>query len=74
MSDHDKSEQVLRKLNPGMAFQHEKTERSSVTTRWGVEWDEMMIARDIMQNFYDANRKQIHEITVSVTSLAHVLR
>lgn len=29
---------------------------SSVTTSWCVDWNETNIARDFMQNFFDANR------------------
>jgi hypothetical protein len=46
-------------------LQHEKTVVSSVTTSWGVEWDEELVARDLMQNFFDANRDQVSEIKVT---------
>jgi hypothetical protein len=42
------------------------TERSSVTSAWGVDWDEELIARDLMQNFFDANRKQLDKVVVAV--------
>lgn len=35
---------------------------SSVTTAWGVAWDEGMIARDLLQNFFDANRNALDEV------------
>ncbi|HZZ26683.1 MAG TPA: hypothetical protein VFE46_01645 [Pirellulales bacterium] len=37
---------------------------SSVTTAWGVDWDETLIARDLMQNFFDANRERLEEVVV----------
>jgi hypothetical protein len=46
-------------------LQHEKTVVSSVTTSWGVDWDEELVARDLMQNFFDANREQVSEIKVT---------
>ena len=39
---------------------------SSVTTAWGVDWDERLIARDLMQNFFDANRAALREVRVTV--------
>ena len=36
-----------------------------MTTNWGVNWSEPLIARDVMQNFYDANRDRISEIRVT---------
>ena len=36
----------------------------AVTTAWGVDWDEIYIARDVMQNFFDANRDCLNEIRV----------
>ena len=47
------------------------TERSAVTTAWGVDWSEELIARDLMQNFFDANRKQLDKIDVKA-SAGHV--
>ncbi len=43
---------------------HLETLTSSVTTAWGVDWPEDYIARDLMQNFFDANRKQLDRIEV----------
>lgn len=39
---------------------------SSITTFWGVKWDQEFIARDLMQNFYDANRLCLDEVQVNV--------
>jgi hypothetical protein len=41
---------------------------SSVTTSWGVNWDEEFIARDLLQNFFDANRDRLPEVKVTVES------
>jgi hypothetical protein len=40
-------------------------EMSAVTSAWGVDWSEELIARDLMQNFFDANRKQLDKIVVT---------
>lgn len=48
-----------------LSFVHSRT--SSVTTSWGVDWDEEFIARDLMQNFFDANRHCLAEVKVEVT-------
>lgn len=48
-------------------LQHTKTITSSVTTAWGVDWDEEFVARDLMQNFFDANRERIQEITIETS-------
>ncbi len=45
-------------------LRHKKTLVSSVTTSWGVDWDEQLIARDLMQNFFDADRTRVGEIQV----------
>src|SRR5207247_66860 len=50
----------LRGLTPA------KTLTSAVTTAWGVAWDEEYIARDLMQNFFDANRDRLDEVRVEV--------
>jgi len=39
---------------------------SSVTTKWGVNWDEEMISRDILQNFRDNNLDNIDGIEINV--------
>jgi hypothetical protein len=46
------------------AIRPDKTQSSAVTTAWGVDWDEEAIARDIMQNFFDANRHSIDEVSI----------
>lgn len=43
-----------------------RTLTSAVTTSWGVDWDEEFIARDLMQNFFDANRDRLGEVRVDV--------
>jgi hypothetical protein len=48
-------------------LQHERTVVSSVTTSWGVDWDEELVARDLMQNFFDANRDQVADVAVTTT-------
>jgi len=47
-------------------LEYQKTLTSSVTTAWGVHWNEDNIARDLMQNFYDANRGNLSEVKVKV--------
>ena len=61
------SMKVLQELCVGEYLKHQRTETSSVTTAWGVEWDESFIARDIMQNFFDANRGSLSEVRVEET-------
>jgi hypothetical protein len=39
-----------------------RTVESAVTTAWGVRWNEMQIARDVLQNFYDANRENLQAV------------
>lgn len=46
----------------GENLRHTKT----LTSAWGVDWDEVYIARDIMQNFFDANRGQLTDVAVKV--------
>lgn len=41
---------------------------SSVTTAWGVAWSEAMIARDLMQNFFDANRGALDQVRTKTWS------
>ena len=43
-----------------------KTVESSVTTAWGVNWSHDYIARDILQNFRDANLKEIDKIEIQI--------
>lgn len=42
-----------------------RTVESAVTTAWGVHWNEMQIARDVLQNFYDANNNQLDRVEVT---------
>lgn len=44
---------------------HKEALTSSVTTSWGVDWNPDYIARDLIQNFFDANRGQVEEIKVT---------
>ncbi len=41
------------------------TETSNVTTAWGVKWSEDMIARDLLQNFFDSNKNNVEAIKTS---------
>jgi hypothetical protein len=50
---------------PGTNCTFIRTVESVVTTAWGVHWNEMQIARDVMQNFYDANKDQLDKVKVS---------
>ena len=43
---------------------YQKSVESSVTTSWGVNWDSDYIARDILQNFRDANLNEIEKVKV----------
>lgn len=62
--NHHESEALLGKLGFG-DLHHKRTERSSVTTAWGVNWNEELVARDLMQNFFDADRKRVDDIKVT---------
>ncbi len=57
---------ALQKHLPGSTCILERTEKSAVTTAWGVRWNEMQIARDVVQNFYDANRQNLEAVKVTV--------
>ena len=61
------SQAKLKKWGIGQDVEPVKTMTSSVTTAWGVDWDEESIARDLMQNFFDANRDQIDRVKVEAT-------
>ncbi len=50
---------------PGTTCTFIRTAESSVTTAWGVHWNEMQIARDVLQNFYDANKDQLDKVEVT---------
>ena len=63
------SEYSLRSLRAatvgkGLTFLDSRT--SCVTTSWGVDWNEEFIARDLWQNFFDANRHCLSRIKVAV--------
>ena len=64
--DWQKSQEKLNQLNIGGSLEYQETLTSSVTTSWGVEWDEELIARDIMQNFFDANRDRLSDIDINI--------
>jgi hypothetical protein len=59
---------VLERLGLAKDLRHTTSKTSSVTTGWGVDWDDGLIARDMMQNFYDANRERLPEVTVTVNN------
>jgi hypothetical protein len=50
---------------PGTTCTFIRTVESAVTTAWGVHWNEMQIARDVLQNFYDANKNQLDNVKVT---------
>jgi hypothetical protein len=50
---------------PGTTCTFVRTVESAVTTAWGVHWNEMQIARDVLQNFYDANKDQLDKVKVT---------
>jgi hypothetical protein len=55
---------ALKQTSGNLTFAGSK--ESNVTTSWGVEWDEQYIARDILQNFYDANKDEVDKINISI--------
>jgi hypothetical protein len=55
---------VLGRWEIRTQLRHERTLTSAVTTAWGVNWDELYIARDLMQNFFDANRNCLDDVLV----------
>ena len=57
---------TLEQLQVCKDLRHEQTLTSAVTTGWGVNWSEEYIARDIMQNFFDANRDCLSKVRVDV--------
>ena len=65
-----KSKQVvqnaLTQLGVTCGFSLERELTSAVTTSWGVAWNVEYIARDLMQNFYDANRDSVKDVEVKV--------
>ena len=61
-----KSKRALLDLPSVTSAKLLESHNSSVTTAWGVNWGEDYIARDILQNFRDANKENINGIEVSV--------
>ena len=70
MALEDKKIEIYKNLLLGISgvteAKYSKTVESSVTTSWGVNWDHDYIARDILQNFRDANLKEIDKIDIKV--------
>ncbi len=64
--DWKKSLKALTDAEIGGELTHLDSRTSSVTTSWGVNWDENYIARDLMQNFFDANRDRLGQVQVLV--------
>ena len=60
------SQKILADHQIGKNLIHLYSRTSSVTTSWGVNWSETYSARDIMQNFIDANRERLSEVKVLV--------
>src|SRR5262249_3953892 len=60
------SDAIIRRHMPGAAYEFVRTAPSAVTTAWGVKWNEMQIARDVLQNFYDANREHLEDVRVNL--------
>jgi hypothetical protein len=65
MSWHN-SLRILREEKIADALNHDRSRTSSVTTSWGVDWNEEFIARDLWQNFFDANRHCLPNVKVLV--------
>lgn len=65
---------VLSRIGIPGVIQHARTLTSSVTTAWGVDWSETYIARDLMQNFFDANRERLDEIQVQTNGADAVIK
>ena len=57
---------ILHEEGIGRDLTHLDSRTSSVTTSWGVDWSETYIARDLMQNFFDANPEQLAQVRVLV--------
>lgn len=70
MSDHvvswEQSRDIIRQLGISQELEFLSTRESAVTTSWGVNWSEDFIARDLMQNFFDANRACLSEVIVAI--------
>ena len=69
MALEDKKIEIYKNLLLGISGVTEakyiKTVESSVTTSWGVNWGHDYIARDILQNFRDANLNDIDKIDIN---------
>jgi hypothetical protein len=63
---HESLNSILQNYGVHGSGKPARTLVSSVTTAWGVDWDERLIARDLMQNFFDANRGRLAEVSVAV--------
>jgi hypothetical protein len=59
-------QKAIAKHIPGVRSEFIRTIPSAVTAEWGVKWNEMQIARDVLQNFYDANRARLDEVAVTI--------
>ena len=64
-SDILKSKRALLDIDSVKSAKFIQSHISSVTTSWGVNWTEDYIARDILQNFRDANKENINGIEVT---------
>lgn len=62
--EREQVQEALCKWSINARLQHVRTLTSAVTTAWGVNWDEVYIARDLMQNFFDANRDHLDQVLV----------
>jgi hypothetical protein len=62
----ERLQKTLLQWGISVELEQPRTLTSAVTTAWGVNWNEDYIARDLMQNFFDANRSQLEEVLVTV--------
>jgi hypothetical protein len=58
------SEARIKQFVVGGEVRYLHAETSSVTTAWGANWSETVIACDIRQNPYDADRSRIDDIYI----------
>ncbi len=65
-----KTIEILKTLKLGTTFTFQENLESNITTAWGVDWDELFIARDILQNFYDANKSDVDKIKIENSGMA----
>ena len=73
MTIHEEISNYISNIIPDSKLQLLKNIPSSVTTAWGVQWDETQIARDIIQNFFDANRDNISSIEINIINQNDVI-